>query len=507
MSENLPSIPSNLTMNKQQFDSELLCDQVAGPWKMLIGGRMIDSGDGQVRATINPATGKQIAVFPDASIEDINLAVESAKSAQVDWAALSLLERREIVLELGQVLRKNSEWLGALDSLENGNVYSHMRNDAVGGAYMLDYFCGIAHEMKGESTQLDNHLHYTRREPFGVVAKLLPFNHPIQTLGAGLAPALLTGNSLILKPSPHTSLSALAFGELVKDKIPAGVINIVSGSNERVAMELLKHPDIPRMSVTGSTAVGKLALRAGAEHLKTTTLELGGKTPLIVFDDADLDLSVDTAVRGMNLKWQGHSCSSTSRALVHESIYDDFVEKLAMAFSQVNVADPFEENADMGPVSHEAQFNKVCEYINVGKQEGARLVCGGERIQDDQLANGFFLSPAVFADVLPSMRIAREEIYGPVISVIKWKTEDEMLKMANSVEYGLAAVIMSQNIDRVHRTAQKLQSGFIEVNGPVAFALGSPFGGFKSSGTGREGNMEELISYTQLKSINVQLRL
>jgi len=473
--------------------------------QMLIDGELCDAFDGKTLATINPATGISIAEFPDAAQQDIDRAVRAAEAAQPGWAALALGQRQQYLGIIGEILRQHSAELGALDSVENGNVYSHMRHDAEGGAYMLDYFCGIANEMKGESTQLDNNLHYTRAEPFGVVAKLLPFNHPIQSLGAGIGPPLLTGNTLILKPSPHTALSALRFGELIKDVIPAGVINVVSGGNDRVALGLMQHPRIPRMSVTGSTEVGQLALRVGAEHLKTTTLELGGKTPMIIFQDADLEKCVDTAVRGMNFKWQGHSCSSTSRVLVHDSLYDTFVEQLAERFRNVNVAMPFDPEAEMGPISHKAQFEKVCEYIKAGKSEGATLVCGGERIMQGDMAQGYFLSPAIFSDVTPTMRIAKEEIYGPVISIIPWSDQNQALEIANSVCYGLAAVIMGKDISRVHRAARRLQCGYVEVNGPVSFALGSPFGGVKSSGIGREGNMQELLSYTQLKSVNIQL--
>ncbi|MFT5398434.1 MAG: betaine-aldehyde dehydrogenase [Planctomycetota bacterium] len=475
------------------------------PWRMLINGELVDSSDARSMETINPANGEVITRFPAATESDVDAAAQAANAAQPDWADTSLMERRDLVLQLADVLREHSAEFGALDSLENGNVYSHMRNDAAGGAYMLDYFCAIVQELKGESTQLDNDLHYTRREPYGVVARLLPFNHPIQTLGAGLAAPLLTGNTLILKPSPHSSLSALAFAERVKDLLPAGVLNIISGSNDCVAAGLLNHPDIPRLAVTGSTEVGKLAMRASAEHLKTTTLELGGKTPMIVFDDADVDLCVDTAMRGMNFKWQGHSCTSTSRVLIHERLHDEFVEKLATAFTTIEPSDPFDDDAQMGPISHRQQFDKVREYIQSGLDEGACLVCGGARVDQPELANGFFLPPTIFAEVYPSMRIAREEIYGPVISIIKWRSEDEAIAIANSVDYGLAAVIMSNNIDRVHRSARRLQAGFVEVNGPVSFALGSPFGGTKASGSGREGNLEELISYTQLKSVNVRL--
>ena len=473
--------------------------------RMLIDGELCDAADAAMVDTINPANGQVIKQFPDASGEDLDRAVRSAQSAQPEWASRTLGDRQRCLGEVAEILRQYSAELGALDSLENGNVYSHMRHDAEGGAFMADYFCGIANELKGESTQVDNSLHYTRLEPYGVVAKLLPFNHPIQSLGSGIAAPLLTGNTVILKPSPHTALSALRFGELVKDVVPRGVINVISGSNSRAAKGLMEHPGIPRMSVTGSTEVGKMALRLGAESLKTTTLELGGKTPMIIFEDADLELSLATALRGMNFKWQGHSCTSTSRVLVHESLHDQFIEELAKRFRAVNVAMPFDPASEMGSISHRAQFRKVMEYIESGLAEGATLVCGGNPILDGDMAQGLFISPAIFSDATPEMRIAREEIYGPVITVLKWKVDEEALVIANSVPYGLAAVIMGNNLSRVHRMASRLECGYVEVNGPVSFSLGSPFGGVKSSGTGREGSMQELLSYTQLKSINVGL--
>jgi acyl-CoA reductase-like NAD-dependent aldehyde dehydrogenase len=473
--------------------------------RMLIDGELCDAADAAMLDTINPANGQVIKQFPDASGEDLDRAVRSAQRAQPEWASHTLGDRQRCLGEVAEILRQYSAELGALDSLENGNVYSHMRHDAEGGAFMVDYFCGIANELKGESTQVDNSLHYTRLEPYGVVAKLLPFNHPIQSLGSGIAAPLLTGNTVILKPSPHTALSALRFGELVKDVVPRGVINVVSGSNSRAAQGLMEHPGIPRMSVTGSTEVGKMALRLGAESLKTTTLELGGKTPMIIFEDADLELSLATALRGMNFKWQGHSCTSTSRVLVHESLHDEFIEELAKRVRAVNVAMPFDPASEMGPISHRAQFRKVMEYIESGLAEGATLVCGGNPILDSDMAQGLFISPAIFSDATPEMRIAREEIYGPVITVLKWKVDEEALVIANSVPYGLAAVIMGNDLSRVHRMASRLECGYVEVNGPVSFSLGSPFGGVKSSGTGREGSMQELLSYTQLKSINVRL--
>ncbi|NKB78136.1 MAG: aldehyde dehydrogenase family protein [Gammaproteobacteria bacterium] len=482
-----------------------LPDLSSREYPMLIGGKSVFASDGERLPSTSPVTQQALTSLPNAAVEDVDKAVKAADAAQKSWRAMTVSDRQNILSEVSQIIKQNGEEWGMLDSLENGNVYASMKNDAAGGAFMLDYFIGIANELKGESTQLDNNVHYTRREPYGVVAKLLPFNHPIQSLAAGLAPVLLTGNTLIIKPSPHTSLSALAFGEAIKDVVPAGVINVITGSNERAALGLLQHPGIPRLSVTGSTDVGRLAMREGAEHLKTLTLELGGKTPMIVFDDADLALSVDSALMGMNLGAQGHSCSSTSRVLVHEALYDDFVDQLASRFEEVRVGDPFDETTQMGPISHKGQMEKIQNYLKTGRQEGARLVCGGQRLVDNGLERGLFLSPAVFADVSADMRIAREEIYGPVISVIKWKRESDAIEMANSVEYGLSAVIMTQSLDRAHRVAHQLESGYVEINGPTSFPLASPFGGVKHSGMGREGNMEELISYTQLKSINIRI--
>ena len=259
------------------------------------------------------------------------------------------------------------------------------------------------------------------------------------------------------------------------------------------------------MAVTGSTDVGRLALSTGSHHLKHMTLELGGKTPMIVCDDANVSLAVETAIKGMSLGAQGHSCSSTSRVLIHESLHDEFVEQLAERFAQIQVGDPFNDDTQMGPISHQAQYDKVLSYIQSGVEQGARLVCGGQPLSGGIFEQGLFLSPAVFSNVTPAMAIAQEEIYGPVISVLKWRELSEAIDIANAVDYGLCAVIMTENLNRAHRIAHAIKAGYVEINGPVSFALGSPFGGVKLSGSGREGNMEELLSYTQLKSINIQL--
>ncbi len=475
-------------------------------FKMLIGGALVDADDEMRLETSDPATGKRLADVPNASPGDVDRAVAAARSAQPAWQKTTLGARQELLRSIAAALRDQAESLGMLDTLDTGNVQSAMASDAVVAAGVLDYFIGVANEIKGEVTQLDNNLHYTRRQPFGVVARLLPFNHPIQSFGSALGPPLLTGNCLILKPSPHTPLSALAFARTLCDGLPPGVVNVVTGDNDRVARPLMAHPDVPRITLTGSTEAGQTALRLAAEHLKTVTLELGGKTPMIVFPDADVGFAADVACAGMNFKWQGQSCASTSRVLVHRSLREKFVAELVERFRAVNVALPTDLAADMGAISHQAQYDKTLEYLSIGQSEGATLMTGGKRPSDPALRDGLFVTPAVFSDVEAHMRIAREEIYGPVISVLTWDDYDEMLAIANDVIYGLAAVIVTNDLNLAHRTAEALDVGYVEINGPVSFASGSPFGGTKKSGIGRDGTIEELLSYTWTKSVNVNLR-
>ena len=444
--------------------------------------------------------------MPNASAADVDRAVEAARAAQPAWAALALGERQAPLMEIAQVLRRRADELGLLDTLDSGNVYSAMRGDPIGAAGMVEYYAGLASEVKGEVTQLDRNLHYTRREPYGVVTKFLPFNHPMGSLGAALAPPLLTGNCLILKPSPHTPLSALALATDLAGMLPPGVVNILTGSNDRVAEALVTHPGVPRMALQTSVEAGRSVMRRAAEHLKTVTLELGGKNPLIVFPDADVGFAVDTAIAGMNFKWQGHSCASTSRVLVHASLRDAFVDALVEKVTNVRVALPTDPKAEMGAITHAAQYQKILDYIEIGKAEGATLACGGTRPQDPALAGGLFITPAVFVDATPDMRIAREEIFGPVVTVMDWNSREDMIAVANDVDYGLAAVIVTNDLDAAHITAEALHVGYVEINGPVSFALGSPFGGAKQSGIGREGSFDELLSYTQLKSVNLRLK-
>ncbi len=474
-------------------------------FRMLIGGKLVKAADGATLEPVNPATGEALPRVPNAGPADVDKAVAAARAALAGWRALPFRERHDMVRGLTQVLRQCADEFGLLDTLCTGNVYSAMRRDAIGGAEMIEYFAAAAHEIKGEVTHLDDNLHYTRREPYGVVLRLLPFNHPIASLATALAAPLLTGNTVIMKPSPHSPLSALAFGEAVRDRLPPGVLNIVVGDNERASVPLIRHPGIDRIALIGSVEAGKAIMRLAAERLVPLTLELGGKNPLIVFPDADPDRAVDVAIAGMNFLWQAHSCGSTSRILVHKSMEGRFVEKLAERVARIKVAMPMDPDAEMGAISFKALYDRCLGYVASGRDEGATLVTGGQRPKDPALARGLFMTPAVFSNATPQMRIAREEIFGPIMTVVAWDDYDSMLEVANGLHYGLTAVVMTDDLHVAHRTAEALQAGYVEVNGPVSFALGSPFGGFKQSGIGREGSFDELLGYTQVKSINVRL--
>ena len=473
---------------------------------LLINGQLTTGATSETRQSIDPATGSVVGTYPNASPADVDMAVAAAKAAQPGWAARPLSERQEIVQKIGQVLREHSADLGYIDTLDSGSVFSSMQHDAAWAADVIDNLSRSASEVKGEVTQLDANLHYTRRSPFGVVAKLLPFNHPIQAFGTGLAAPLLMGNCLVAKPSPHTPISALVFARLIKDIVPPGVINVVTGDNDRVSMPLVTHADVHRLAVTGSSEAGVLITQAAAPSLKNLTMELGGKNALIVFPDANPEFAADIAVSGMNFKCQSHSCSSTSRVLVHRSLKQPFLDALVERVKAVRVGLPTDSESGMGAISTRPLFERILGYIEAGKSEGAKLLIGGTIPEDDALKNGNFVTPAVFSDARPDMSIAQEEIYGPVITVLDWEDHDEMVSIANGVEYGLTAVLVTDDLETAHQTADALEVGYVEINGSVSYPHGSPYGGWKKSGNGREGNIDELLSYTQLKSVNVNFR-
>jgi len=474
-------------------------------FRMLINGELVAAEDGATMTSIDPATGEELSQVPNASPGDVDKAVQAASAALPGWQKTDLVQRQAVCLEIAKHLRDRQEDYALLDMLDTGSLLSGMRGDAGHAPVSIEHFVALSHEIKGEVTHRDKNLHYTQREAFGVVARLVAFNHPLAGLAAALAPPLLTGNCVILKPSPHTPLSGLALAQGIKDIAPPGVINIITGDNERVAAPLLKHAGIRRVALTGSAEAGRRAMALAAENLKTLTLEGGGKNPLIVFPDVDIEFATDIAIKGMNFKHQSQSCASTSRILVHDSIREEFTEQLVKKVGALKAGLPSQPSSDLGAITHKAQYEKVIGYIEKGRADGARLRVGGDKPSAPELSNGLFVNPAVFDQVRPEMAIAQEEIFGPVIAVMGWDDYDEMISIANNTLYGLTAVVLTNDLNQAIKTANAMEAGYVEVNGAVSFAAGSPFGGVKQSGLGREGTLDELLSYTQVKSVNINL--
>jgi betaine-aldehyde dehydrogenase len=398
--------------------------------------------------------------------------------------------------------------LGILDAIDCGNPVMAMRGDALIAADQLEYFGGLASEIKGETFPgKQGNLHYTLREPFGVVARIVPFNHPIYFAGCKIGAPLVAGNTVILKPASNTCLSALELGKIASEVLPPGVLNVITGSGSRIGAPLVGHPLVRRIALTGGVDTGREIQKQAAEGgIKSVTLELGGKNPMIVFPDVDLDQAVASATLGMNFHWcQGQSCGSTSRLFLHRKIHDAFLERLIRKVEAIKIGLPLDEDTEMGCLVSRDQFDKTMRYIEYGRNEGARLVTGGRKPEGEKFSKGFFVLPTVFDQVKMNMRIAREEIFGPVLSVFQWEDAEDVIAEANSVEYGLTASVWSSDLRAAHRTASRLEAGYIWINGSSRHFTGAPFGGFKNSGIGREESLEEMMSYTQIKTVHTLL--
>jgi 2-formylbenzoate dehydrogenase len=410
------------------------------------------------------------------------------------------------VLALARVLEENAAELALLDAIDCGNPVTAMRGDIDAAVDLVRLFAGLAIELKGETLPASaDHLHLTLREPFGVVGRIIPFNHPIMFAAGKIAAPLVAGNSVLLKPPESAPLSALRMGELLAGLLPPGVLSIVVGDGPAVGQAVVRHPAVRRIGFIGSAATGQAVQRAAAEvGVKDITLELGGKNALIAFPDADPAEVAAGAVAGMNFtRSQGQSCGSTSRLLLHESIADEVIDLVVQRAAAIRIGSPLDPETEMGPLSSRAQYEKTLRYIELGHTEGARLVMGGG--PPPGLAQGLYVQPTLFRDVRPDMRIAREEIFGPVLCAMTWKDEDEAVRIANGVDYGLTAAVFTQDVRRAHRVAAALEAGYIWINSSARHFTGVPFGGVKLSGTGREENLGELLSYTQVKTINLML--
>jgi betaine-aldehyde dehydrogenase len=482
-------------------NAERMLQGLAGQrFRMLIDGDLVDSRNGETMPSYSPSLERQVAEVPAAGADDVDAAVSAAKRAFPQWRDLDRRERVAHVRRVMDAILEHEEELGALDAIDGGNPITAMRADVRLAETLLEVAFENIGTIKGETVPLSaDHLNYTVREPYGVVGKIIAYNHPLMFATRALVP-LLAGNTAVLKTPDQTPLSGLRLGEIVADLLPAGTLNILSGIGPVAGDALARHPDVRRLAFTGSPQTGRMIQRAAAESaVKTVSLELGGKNPLIVFPDADLELTAAGAVKGMNFHWTaGQSCGSTSRLIVHESLADELVDAIV-----ARLGDILDPTTEMGALVSEAQRDKVARYVDSAQQSGAQLVAGGGR--PSHLQGGLFFAPTVFTDVPADALVAREEIFGPVLSVITWRDENEALEIANSVQYGLTASLFTRDIGRAHRLARRLDAGYVWVNNTSQHFPGMPFGGFKESGIGREEDGAELLAYTQVKSVNVSL--
>ena len=472
---------------------------------MLIGGRKILASDGGTIDVLNPATGQAISKVPAATAEDIETAYQAAAAAFPTWSRAHPLERAKALRDLADLVEEHGDELAALDVMDNGSPIKEMRKDVDIAAAQLRYFAGLVLQVRGETIPTgDGRLNYTLRQPYGVVGRIVPFNHPLMFAAGKIAAPLAAGNTVIMKPSEHTSLSALRLAELINQVLPPGVMNMVTGWGHTAGDAMVAHPGIRRLAFIGAETTGRaIVARAMGVNVKHVSLELGGKNPLLVFPDADLDLAVEGAIRGMNFTWQGQSCGSTSRVFVDRAIHDEFLARLVAAVEPLKQGAPDDWTTETGSMINQAQFDKVQYYVNLGKEEGSNLVLGGQHRTDGDMKDGLFISPAIFSDVDPNSRMAREEIFGPVMAVMPFDGYDEGLALANDTDLGLTAAVYTRDLTLAHRFANDVEAGFVWVNDSSRHFVGAPFGGFKNSGIGREEDIEELESYTQVKNVNV----
>ena len=473
------------------------------PKGLLIGGDWQEAADGTTFETINPSNGDRLGEVPDAKEGDVDRAVAAAEAASRDWGRMPLTERTGYLERLADRFAEERDHLGLMDSVDSGNALSGMKGDVDWTVDTFKFFTALMRQIKGEtSSHWSNHLNFTRRQPYGVVAKINPFNHPFRFCAEKAAGPLVAGNTVVVKASEQSPLSSLRFAEICDEVLPPGVVNVVTGGAATGAA-MVRHPAIQRIGFVGSVETGRIIAQQAAEGMKHVSLELGGKNPIIIFPDAEPAKAASFAVKGMNMNRQGQSCSSTSRVFVHESLHDAVLEELVRQAEALPMGPPWIDGNELGPIVSQKQYDRVMDYIESGKAEGAALMTGGEAPSDPALEGGFFVPPTVFDGVTTDMRIAREEIFGPVMSVITWNDYDTMISQANGTMYGLTACIVTNDLNRAMETADRIDAGYVWINSNGRY-LGAPYGGWKQSGLGQEECFEELLSYTRIKNINMR---
>ena len=478
---------------------------------MLIDGQWVESIEGQFISVENPSRRGTVAgEVPRGRAADVDRAVLSAARAFEEWRRVSARERGKLMIKIGEAIEGRANEIARIIALETGNaIRTQSRPEAMLTADIFRYFGGVASEIKGETIPLgENLLSYSRREPIGVVGGIVPWNSPVGLAAMKIAMAITAGNTLVLKPSSEAPLAVLTMAQICSDFMPRGVLNVVTGTGSECGIPLARHPLVRKLSFTGSHEIGRTIMEAAAERIVPVTLELGGKSPQIVFSDADEPQVVDGVFLAMRFTRQGQSCTAGSRLFLHESIYDSFLGKLVKKLESLKIGDPLDESTDMGALINRTQFEKVCSYVENGiQQKGARLLTGGLPPKEGPLSQGYFMVPTIIGNVRNDWRIAREEIFGPVLVAIPWKEEEEAIRMANESHYGLAAFIWTHDIGKALRTAHRIESGWVQVNQGVGIVPGQSYGGFKQSGFGREYSLEGMLeSFTQRKSITINLQ-
>ncbi|POF27915.1 aldehyde dehydrogenase family protein [Roseibium marinum] len=477
--------------------------------RILIDGKLVDSKSGKRYESLNPCDGTVLGTVPEGTKADVDAAVEAADRAQGAWAALPMRERGAYLRRLANALREHADAILDIEVRDTGNTIGEMRLDVANGANQLDYYAGLGFEIKGSTIPATpGNIHLTVREPYGVVGKIVPFNHPLMFATAKIAAPLIAGNTVVVKPAEQSPLSACYLAELCADIFPAGVVNIVTGLGAGAGDAIVRHPKVKRIGFIGSVETGMLIQRRAAEvAVKHISLELGGKNPMIVFPDAELDLAAAAAVKGMNFGWQGQSCGSTSRLFLHEDIHDRVLADVIARIEARKIGTPWDPTAQVGPINNKVQYDKVRNFVEVTLAEGGKLETGGERPEGSEFhPDGYWWKPTVFSGMRADMTLARKEVFGPLLAVFKWSDIDETIRIANSLEYGLSGSVWTQDIDKALKTAQKIDSGYIWVNGVGTHFPAVPFGGKKNSGTGNEESYGDLLSYTEEKAINIILK-
>lgn len=475
-------------------------------YKLFIGGAWVEPESGEFYTCLNPATSEMLAEISASNAHDVNKAVETAwKAYKTEWIRADATKRGKVLFAIAQKIREHQDELALIDTLDNGKPIIESRLDAALSAECFEYYGGLANKIEGKVIPVfGDRLDYVVREPWGVVGQIIPWNFPMLMAAWKLAPALAAGNCSVLKPAEQTPLSALRFAELIQEIVPKGVVNIVTGFGPEAGAPLVKHPAVKKIAFTGSTEIGRSIMQMASEHVADVTLELGGKSPQIVFPDCNVDNAVEGVLMGIFYN-AGQQCSAGSRLLLHKDIYKPFMEKLVARATSLKLGDPTKPETQIGSLVSKEQQERVLNYVEIGKKEGARLLCGGHVPAGKEFERGCYVEPTIFEDVQIRMRIAQEEIFGPVLTVTAWDDYEKMLEEANGGPYGLCAGIWTNDLRTAHKTAQRLEAGYIWINQYDVFPYGAPFGGYKQSGVGRELAAETILHYTQQKNVNIDL--